>query len=251
LNPEWALKISPSLWTIGTEVQLYLLFCLVLVPIWRKLGMLATLVAGFAVGFVPGVILGNPGGVPSPFYPALFALGMGAAMVARSNGALEKTLRERASWSGICTILCLITALMNVLNLEDPRGSRSFSNVAVGCALAAFLIHGATAARRDSLGRESAILRILRSRFAAMLGLISYSLYVVHEPILRAMHLYLERAGTSPLEAFILLLVVGVPTCLGGALLMHHGVERRFRPRALTANRKVEPPAPQRLPVPQ
>ena len=38
LNPAWVYRINPPYWTLGTEWVLYLLFPLVLLPLWRKFG---------------------------------------------------------------------------------------------------------------------------------------------------------------------------------------------------------------------
>ncbi len=252
LSPEWALKINPSLWTIGTEVQLYLLFCLVLIPVWKRLGMLATLGVGFGVGLIPLLFVRNPAALPSPWYTGLFALGMAAAMVAYSKGRMETWLRERASWSGICTILCLIIALVSALGLENGRGSRSFSNLILGAALAALLIHGSRCVSGNAAGHEPGLLRLLRSRPLGFLGAISYSLYVIHEPVLRAMHVTMHNMSMTPIGIYLTLLGVGVPLCLGLAYAFHCAVERPFQQgrREKAAEPRVHVPvAPARMPL--
>ena len=251
LNPEWALKINPSLWTIGTEVQLYLLFCLVLIPVWKRFGMFAMLGAGFGVGLVPLLFARNPGALPSPWYTGLFALGMAAAMVAYSEGRVETWLRERASWSGICTIFCLLVALVNAWGLENGRGSHSYSNLILGAALASLLIHGTRCGKNEVVGREPGLMRFLRSKPLAFLGAISYSLYVIHEPALRAMHVYMHKMGASPLGTYMTLLGVGVPLCVGLAYAFHCAVERPFQQdrKEKAAEPRIRVAAPARMPL--
>ena len=250
LSPEWALKINPSLWTVGTEVQLYLLFCLVLVPVWRRFGMLAALGAGFAVGLVPFLLVSKPSALPSPWYPGLFAIGMAAALIALGEGRLESSLRKRIPWGGTATVFCLLIALVAALGLENTRGSLSYSNLLVGGALAALLVYGSGCVRGDIPGPMPGLLRFLQSRPLAFLGAISYSLYVIHEPVLRAMHFYLHGAGSSPIQAYLTLLLVGVPVCLGAAYLFHCAVERRSQPRpATTPEPKRKPEFALRMPV--
>jgi peptidoglycan/LPS O-acetylase OafA/YrhL len=151
-------------------------------------------------------------------------------------------------WSGLCTIVCLTATLANVLNLENAKGSRSFSNMLFGLALAFFLVYAAAFGSAKSASRTGGMLKVLSSRPLAFLGAISYSLYVIHEPVLRTMDFWLHNAGIDAWTAFRAMVVIGVPTSLAAGYGFHLAVERRFQKRPDRIPMRGSPSA-QRTPV--
>jgi peptidoglycan/LPS O-acetylase OafA/YrhL len=100
-----------------------------------------------------------------------------------------------------------------------PRFLMGFSDLAFSAA--AFVVLNRWV-RRESAGH-------FRGSFVAVLaglGVMSYSLYLIHEPLVRLLVNWMP-AGTS-LESWLLRLVVIVPACLGVAALFFVLVERRF-----------------------
>lgn len=76
--------------------------------------------------------------------------------------------------------------------------------------------------------RRPIILRLLESRFAVWLGTFSYSLYLVHFPILSLLHSGLRLFGLSAAKKFLLLGSVGVGISMIVAYLFYLLFERRF-----------------------
>ena len=52
-NPDWHSKIDYPMWSVATEWQIYFLFPLVLLPVWKRFGAAAAVGAGFLIGLVP------------------------------------------------------------------------------------------------------------------------------------------------------------------------------------------------------
>jgi peptidoglycan/LPS O-acetylase OafA/YrhL len=93
--------------------------------------------------------------------------------------------------------------------------------VAVACALTVLYSGGAGAARR-----------VLGSRIALWLGLFSYSIYLVHDPVVGLMSDYVVGPlGLPPLAGFGVFLAVGLPVvlaiCYGFHLLFEAPFLRR------------------------
>lgn len=85
LSPQWSGRINMALWSVAIEWQIYFVFPLLLLPIWRRFGSAAAIAAGFAVGLLPLVITRYDLSVACFWYIGLFALGMaGAVTCARS-----------------------------------------------------------------------------------------------------------------------------------------------------------------------
>lgn len=51
-EPHWEWNLNPPLWTVGTEWQIYFIFALAIVPIWRRFGSERAVMATIAVGFI-------------------------------------------------------------------------------------------------------------------------------------------------------------------------------------------------------
>jgi peptidoglycan/LPS O-acetylase OafA/YrhL len=75
------------------------------------------------------------------------------------------------------------------------------------------------------------------------LGLFSYSLYLMHAPLLALMTLISDSIGLTGYAAYAFILVVGVPWAVLGAYVFHRLFERPFMPQ-----HAFEKPAPRLIP---
>jgi peptidoglycan/LPS O-acetylase OafA/YrhL len=110
---------------------------------------------------------------------------------------------------------------------------------AVGLATVALLIHGAHATRRDEKPR---LIRLLEAPAIVWLGAISYSLYLIHAPVLASLHVVTRHIQLPALPTLGVLIGLGVPLALLAAFGFHLVCERPFLARR--APRASAPPVP-------
>lgn len=236
--------INPPLWTIAVEEQIYILFPLVLLPFWRNLGTLGMIVIAMLFGV--GTFALNP----SFFAPAslwfiiLFAFGAAAASIGFSSRPREQWLRERVPWAWVGIALLVIfvavkaaseTGILSVFSHERPW----LEDVVLGAGVASLLIVFTEQWKSSEALPRFAPLRLFSAWPIVKLGLFSYSLYLMHAPLLALMTLVADLAGLTGYAAYVYILAVGVPTAVVGAYLFHRLFERPFMPK-----HAFEPPAP-------
>jgi peptidoglycan/LPS O-acetylase OafA/YrhL len=90
-------------------------------------------------------------------------------------------------------------------------------DVLIGAGTLCFIV---AAAQHSQLGAP------FETRFARTLGSFSYSLYLLHFPILAIGDALLLDAHVSPLAHLSALLFLGVPIALGASWLLYRWVER-------------------------
>jgi peptidoglycan/LPS O-acetylase OafA/YrhL len=223
--PSWAVQINGPFWSVATEWQIYFFFPLLLLPVWRRLGMGATLTIAALVGYAPLVFAPGPARLAIPWYLLLFALGMAAAAVGFSPEARERGLRERVPWGSVAGGLWLSCVLFSNLLAGAWFGLKPASDALVGLATATLLVDLTNKAAR---GAPSRLLGLLEARPLLVVGHFSYSLYLTHLPLLALGYFALRPLGwPAPLNA-LALLVLGGLACLGLAYAFHVAVERRF-----------------------
>lgn len=213
VNPEWAYQINGPAWSIGTEWQLYFALPLIILPIWKRFGRLATLGAILAIStgvavFLPTWSSGHM------WFLALFTMGaLAAHTIVR---------RRRPRHLGAALSVSVLAAVLLVTALGTPLW---VNELAVGAAIALFLCWMAT---RSSDERPTLAHKVLESKLAVWLGLWSFSLYLIHSPILGLMNLLLLDVEMSTLARFAIQVILVVPLAGAISYIFHLFVERRF-----------------------
>ena len=181
LRREWADSINGVLWTVGTEWDIYFVFPLLLLPVWRRWGIGAALVAGFAFGYLCHRALALTGTLSLDYYwyVGLFAMGMaGATIYQRTKGAeadARLARRGREIFAGCAAVFLLLAAFAHPFSL-------SFSapmDTLIGLGTTALLVACAAcraAAPESGLGA----FQFLEYGPVVRLGTFSYSLYLTH-----------------------------------------------------------------------
>jgi peptidoglycan/LPS O-acetylase OafA/YrhL len=235
LFPEWVYKINGPLWSVATEWQIYFFFPLILLPMWRRAGILATLGVAFALGFAPMLFAPSIAGKAIPWYLGLFAMGMCAAGIGFAERPLERRLQDAVPWKvvlGVLVACCLVgtTFLIHVWFVYMP-----VSDALVGAATAAALVTCTRDATRGGQ-KQPLMLRAFDSPLMVGIGRFSYSLYLTHLPVVALCYLVLRRLGLSSAVELVLMIVVSFPISLAAAYGFYLVFERRFvnRPAVLT-----------------
>ena len=180
------------------------------------------------LGLVPVVVLGNVDRA-SPWYLGSFALGMTAARVVTAEAGPARALRERRRWrlaAGLFIAPVLVWVLARpyqaapVAVLQDL-----FREPAAACLIVALARASVADARRPRL------LRLLECRPALRLGACSFSLYLIHAPLLGALHAALHGASFGPAATVVVLLTLGSAVSLAAALAFAHVFEPGVRQR--------------------
>ncbi len=165
--------LNGPLWSVGLEAQIYVVFALALVPLWRRFGVWAQLVVAVVAGLVPHFLLQGTLDWTCPWFLGLFAIGVCAAHFTHHSVL-------RVPWKPLAAVVVLAALVaVPVLHARTERGGYYgefiVTDFLVGSAVGFFFV---AAAGRD--GKLWAPARLLALRPFERLGLFSYSIYLLH-----------------------------------------------------------------------
>ncbi len=221
--PEWAFQINGPLWSVATEWQIYFLFPLLLLPLWRRFGLVACLVGAILLGYAPLVFYAPGAKTAIPWYLGLFALGMGAAAISHGKKAFDRSLFTRVNWGRLTLALWAVSGIGGWFFGTIWFQLKSLTDLLLGLATATLLVHAASELEAN---KPSILTRWLGSRPAVAVGHMSYSLYLTHLPVLALLHFALEPLSLAPGVHALALLAVGLPLSVVLAWLFYLAVER-------------------------
>jgi peptidoglycan/LPS O-acetylase OafA/YrhL len=233
-------QINHTFWSVALEWKLYFLFP-ALVAACYKFGPLKTAAAATALGYAGVVLLHGTAYNDFPIhFVGLFAIGIAAAILVFSR---------RPDWQILCqspvvTWICVASALV-VLAVAWTHYLRGlfYIDVFVGLITVAALI-------RMSLGRWPLLRKALESKPLAFVGTFSYSLYLIHAPLIQCIWQYLVHPlGLSRNAEFLLLFLIGTPLILACAYVLYLGCERPFLPSRSRAPINAKPTSASILPA--
>jgi len=246
-NPDWHSKIDYPMWSVATEWQIYFLFPLVLLPVWKRLGAAAAVAVGFVIGLVPLFLFFDRFSGVSPQFLGLFALGMAAADLNFSPKPALARRRDSIPWGGLSAGLLAALVLVSLNHSSWPEAV-AMKDILVGAATACLLVactrsltrrhETATDQRPETRGHGSLALRLMESSPAVWLGTFSYSLYLVHAPVLALCQAALRPLQLAPTLGLCVMLAAGVPLALLASYLFHLAFEKPFLSRALVQAEK-------------
>ena len=198
-----ALKINGPLWSVATEWQIYFLFPLLLLPIWRRFGAFPSVLIGLVVGIAPHFLFHGRFDPAMPEMIALFALGMAAAGVSFSARAQERRWRDAVPWGTLTAVGAVLVVSLSLRGPDWVVAHFVLVNPIVGAAAACLLVYctGQTSKARTA---PTPLLQVLDSRPAVVLGTFSYSLYLIHWPLLLLVQGPLVRSHVSALGSLLI-----------------------------------------------
>lgn len=219
LFPSTFYALNGAYWSLGLEWQLYLTLPLVVIAA-RRFGLAKTVAAVIAINIVYRLVLqlaiaGQHGASTSLLTTAVlpnllpgrwaeFAFGMVAAQL-YADGRLTRL------WARL-GLIAIPLALLSLLAVGSPLEHVLFGSVFF-VLLCAVLAHG------------SVISRVFAWRPLAAIGVMSYSLYLVHQPIVQLLDALFRQHGVRPSTTFIVVLAL-LPLVIPVAWLLFIGVER-------------------------
>lgn len=242
LKGRWAFKIDGPAWSVATEWHIYLLMPFLLLPLFRNLGAKAGVVVAVFVGWSIHLLWPQYDSAHY-WYIGLFAMGMAAAHVVARG--------VRVPHLGLLTAVSVAAVVLAFgVRFSDVHRRMYLFETALGVAVALLL---AWLGARSLQGRPTVLHAVLGSRLLVWVGLWSYSMYLVHSPLLGLGNLIgLEVApGLSTGERFVVQLAVVAPAALAVSYLFHRLVERRFlnthQKAVVTAHEPVGAPSQVRV----
>jgi peptidoglycan/LPS O-acetylase OafA/YrhL len=197
-----------AFWSIAVEAQLYLVFPLLLLLL-RRAGAAAMVAAVTLVVVAVGLLAPHVHAVDllmrfTPQFAALFVLGLAAAGVLRAG---ERVLRLPWQWFALAAVVPVLVLLVAQGPVWWDR-RHFWMDLALGPAIALFL--AAVAIRRA----RSAVW-LLDTRPVRRLGSFSYSLYLIHAPIVVAIGTKVVAPHVAPgLARFGVTLALAVPASI-------------------------------------
>ena len=236
LEFDWANRINAPMWSVATEWQIYFLLPLLLLPVWRRGGNLAVLAAAFFLGITPYFFRCSLLENVHSYLLGLFALGMVGATI--SFAPTRSTFKDYRVW-GLAAAFLSFACL--AIGWETRWDYKFFwqTDTLVGTSTMCMLIW---ASGRLSAGAITPpVIRFLQTRWLVQAGHFSYSLYLVHSPILAVCYMLIRRSGLNLPSSFVAMLLAGVPLSLGTAFAFYLVFERPFLQRrwSQTENRPM------------
>lgn len=221
-------KIDGPTWTVAVEWQIYFVFAILLVPIWRRLGLLSTVAIAFLLGLTLKYLMGDEVAFHvTPWFLGLFALGMAAADIGFSQKPYLIQLKNSLPWGVLAAVFACLAFMTEWLRFELlPSLELWIVHYFVALGTACFLIYCTNFLINGK--KLPPVIRLLESRWAVSLGVFSYSLYVTHAPIVWLVYQILHEQQLSPTKMTVQWLLIAVPFSLLVAYLFHRAFERPF-----------------------
>lgn len=225
--------INPPLWSVGMEWQIYFLLPVLLLPIWRRAGVIGLVVAAYALGVAPHFLLPHAVNFDwtCPWYVGLFALGMAGATIASAQTGTRTYAVRNAPWGIISGLLFASLAALAVVHTDWLCDSTLWwaTDFLAGCATVALILHCARAAHVAHVtGHRVGALKLLEAPKLLLLGGFSYSLYLVHGPVVNLLEFMITCFHFSHARQIALEFILGLPLSLIAGWLFYRLVEQRF-----------------------
>jgi len=225
LFPQWHFSIDYPMWSVATEWQIYLLFPFLLLPVWRRFGIRGLIPAGFAFWLLIQVFFHASLDGAALHFTSLFTFGMAAADIGFSRVDRKIAWRERLPWGSLAAALFAGFCGLMAVQPHMLEAHTSHVDLLAGACTACLIIYCTRhlSERRQS---RSIPLQILESRPALALGSFSYSLYLVHAPVIAICYALLRALPLAPLGMLAVMLLIGIPAALLFSYLFYLACER-------------------------
>jgi peptidoglycan/LPS O-acetylase OafA/YrhL len=230
----WAMKINQPMWSVAVEWQIYFLFPLLILPIRKYIGSIATVFVTFfaGVGFYTWTIGRINADWMMPWFLGLFAMGAAAASLAFSSRPRETRLHQNIPWAWIERSLWIVAILLTFVQRKSWEhvqwlqwthyrrlGAEWPMDLIIGLATMCLIIRLTkqvtdTTVKGAAPVESEGLLRLFESKPAVKLGLFSYSLYLVHMPVVSGIDLACRELHLGPAGCCLVMFFVAFPAAL-------------------------------------
>lgn len=244
--PAYSGSINLPMWTVAVEWQIYFLFPFLLLPLWRRLGSPATIVIASTIGLLPLILLPTAYNFSwtRPWYLGLFAMGMAAA--ACSSRGRDGVPNRYTGWTAAIFVVAII--VMEAAGGADRAMTHLWAkDLLVGAAAACMLAYLAGVVTDPAAGGRAGrgLARGLQSRPVVLLGAFSYSIYLIHLPLMWGVKFVVQAMRLSPPAELAFRLTLAPAAIAAAAFAFYWVFERPFvsanapptRPAEATADR--------------
>ena len=221
--PAYQYAIDHPLWSIATEWQIYFLFPLLL-WIGKRQGDFNLVVAAGVITIGLNLYLLNFQPQHNP-WPAQFVglFGFGMACAAWSFPTANSAPPDAQRWRRQAIVLLTAGAAASVVFIGTGQQQLPDLLVGGGIGSAMVFLTGAVVT-----GSRPVALRVLERPSLVALGGFSYSLYLLHAPLLALFYLTARRLGLTPVAFQFFILGVGLPATVAACYAFHLVFERPF-----------------------
>jgi peptidoglycan/LPS O-acetylase OafA/YrhL len=232
-------KINYVLWSIAVEWHIYFLFPW-LVWGWRRFGAGKTVTTALLVGYGLHFAFHSTRLMrANPHFLGMFALGMLAAYITTSRHDGYLRLRHGFPW-GLTLVFTttLVCALVGIWGVRTATERFYLLDAPVAVMTASLLV-------LSSRAEGSAFSDVFAWKPIAVIGTFSYSLYLLHAPLLQILWQYVLRpANVGDLAMFVFLMTVGLAVVLVVAYLFYRLFEEPFMRSSAVPRQRDTIPTP-------
>ena len=216
-------KINYAFWSIAAEWHIYFFFP-ALVFCWRRFGALTTTLTALVASQLFSLSIQSTRiARANPHYFGLFVLGMCGAWLARSQSPNAVRARKFPWSASALALLGCAAALILHWGWTASIARWIWLDPLVAAGTLCLLV-------ASSQGTPSAVARVFGFRPLVWIGAFSYSLYLVHAPLLQLFWQYVMRplGLVAQPGAFAFLLLAGCPLIIAAAWCFFWICERPF-----------------------
>ena len=225
LSPAWVFKISYPMWSVALEWQIYFVFALAMLPLWRRFGIVSVLIATL----LGGTVLDRFHVAAScSHYIFLFALGMLGALISHSSRPADFKRWRQLPWSMIGLFAIAIFVLLSHGTAYWLARHATQGDILIGIATLCLLVQCDKWINEYGDNHHSMFLRLLQSRICVGLGLFSYSLYLIHAPIIAIVGIFVNQMHLQLGSEIAIEMAIAVPFSVATAYVFHCMFEKPF-----------------------
>jgi peptidoglycan/LPS O-acetylase OafA/YrhL len=214
--------INPPMWSVALEWQIYLVFGAVLVPLWKRIHPYLMLAVLFA-------LTAWTSGIPSLhekclWFVGLFFMGNIAACYGTRTAAGVEGLGLPCNLWKVAGLRIAIPALLVFALTSSKPNLILISDIALGIGISGCLVW---LQRTWSRTPGHILIKALTSKPLTILGAMSYSIYLLHFPILETTNTWLAGKLT-PMAVMAVQFSVVIPVILALSWLTYKYIELPF-----------------------